>query len=180
VIATTIRVARPEDAAAIARLHVTVWPDAYRALAPAEAVRILDEDYRCGRWQAMLSAPGKDQRVLLAEQDGRLAGIGATGAPSEPSFGQRGEIKSLYVDPAYKRQGVGRRLMRNLVMHLSECSYPGAALGVVDGNEPAMAFYRSLGGRVAGRYIDPGPIWRSANLVFLWDDLTPLQGCARN
>ena len=52
--------------------------------------------------------------------------------------------------------------------------YVGEALGVVVGNKPAMAFYEALGGRVAGTYIDPGPLWRSDNLIFVWDEVSDL------
>jgi ribosomal protein S18 acetylase RimI-like enzyme len=170
----TIRPAAPEDAAAIARLHLAVWRDTYRELATPDAIRIMDEAFWRARWTATLSEPGHDQLVLLAEQNGRLVGIGAAGAPSLALFEGRGEIRSLYVDPAIKRQGVGRRLMRELALHLAALNYPGAALGVVVGNDPAIAFYQLLGGRMAGRYIDPGPIWRSENIALVWDDLSLL------
>jgi ribosomal protein S18 acetylase RimI-like enzyme len=169
-----IRPALPGDAAAIACLHLAVWRETYRELASAEAFRIMDEAFRRVRWTAVLSEPGRDQLVLLAEQNGRLVGIGAAGAPSLAIFEGRGEIRSLYVDPAVKRQGIGRRLMRELARHLAALNYPGAALGVVVGNDPAMAFYQLMGGRMAGRYTDPGPIWRSDNIVFAWDDLSLL------
>ncbi|MQB42785.1 GNAT family N-acetyltransferase [Rhizobium sp. ICMP 5592] len=170
----TIRPATPEDAAAIARLHLAVWRDTYRELATPDAIRIMDEAFRRARWTATLSEPSRDQLVLLAEQNGRLVGIGAAGAPSLALFEGRGEIRSLYVEPAIKRQGVGRRLMRELALHLAALNYPGAALGVVVGNDPAIAFYQLLGGQMAGRYIDPGPVWRSENIIFAWDDLSLL------
>ncbi|MEZ2219306.1 N-acetyltransferase family protein [Rhizobium sp. RCC_161_2] len=172
--AVTIRPALPEDAAAIANLHVAIWRETYRTLTTPEAFRTLDEAYRQVRWTATLSDPGRDQLVLLAEQNGRLVGIGAAGAPSLALFEGRGEIRSLYVDPAIKRQGVGRRLMRELALHLAALNYPGAALGVVVGNDPAIAFYQLLGGKMSERYTDPGPVWRSENIVFVWDDLSLL------
>lgn len=57
--------------------------------------------------------------------------------------------------------------------------YSGAALGVVAGNDGAVAFYQALGGRLAGRYLDPGPLWRSENLIFVWDELSELGGGGR-
>lgn len=169
-----IRAAGRGDAAAIARLHLAVWRQTYRDLASAEAFRIMDEPFREARWAKTLAEPGRDQLVLLAEQGERLVGIGAAGAPSLPLFEGRGEIRSLYVDPAIKRQGIGRRLMRELALHLAARGYPGAGLGVVVGNDPAIAFYQSLGGRLAGHYVDPGPIWRSDNIVILWDEFSSL------
>lgn len=126
------------------------------------------------RWADILATPRRDQRVFLAEQGARLVGIGAIAAASEPAFEGRGEIKSLYIDPSIKRQGLGRRLMRIMMEEFAAMGYSGAALGVVVGNEPAIAFYRALGGQLIGRYTDPGPIWRSDNLIFAWDDLSLL------
>jgi ribosomal protein S18 acetylase RimI-like enzyme len=169
-----IRSASPDDAAAIANLHVAVWRETYRMLATAEAFRTLDEAYRQARWAVALAEPGRHQLVLLAEQGNRLVGIGVVGAPSQAAFEGRGEIRYLYVDPGIKRQGLGRRLMRELAHHLAGLHYSGAALGVVVGNDPAIAFYRSLGGRMMESYTDPGPIWRSDNVIFVWDDLALL------
>jgi ribosomal protein S18 acetylase RimI-like enzyme len=169
-----IRPAVPDDVAEIARLHRAIWCDTYRDLAPADVYQALDEDYRRVRWADMLANPRRDQRVLLAMQEKRLVGIGAIAAPSEPAFEGRGEIKSLYVDLAIKRQGIGRRLMGEMAREFASMDYSAVGLGVVVGNEPAIAFYRALGGQLVGRYIDPGPLWRSDNLVFAWDDLSLL------
>ncbi len=169
-----IRPAAVTDAADIARLHRLVWCETYRDLAPTEVYHTLDEDFRRARWSDMIANPSLHQAILLAEQGDRLVGIGAVGAPTHSAFEGRGEIRSLYIDPSVKRQGLGRRLMRELVAELAAFGYSSAALGVVVGNEPAIAFYRSLGGRIVGQCTDPGPVWRSDNLVFVWDDLSLL------
>ena len=41
---------------------------------------------------------------------------------------------------------------------------------------PAMLFYERLGGRRAGGFTDPGPLWPSDNIVFVWDELSALIG----
>ncbi|MDE1996681.1 MAG: GNAT family N-acetyltransferase [Rhizobiaceae bacterium] len=170
----TLRPAAIEDVAAIVALHVSVWRATYRTLVSDAVFAALDEAYREARWKAALTNPGRDQLVLLAEQGERLVGIGAVGAPSHEAFGGRGEIRFLYVDATVKRQGIGRRLMRELARHLADLKYPGAALGVVAGNDPAIAFYSSLGGTVIGSYVNPGPIWPSEDIVMVWDDLSLL------
>jgi ribosomal protein S18 acetylase RimI-like enzyme len=86
----------------------------------------------------------------------------------------RAEIKFLYVDGACKRQGIGHRLLAALARDLRSFGYASAALGVVVGNGPAIAFYEAVGGRPIGRYTDPGPLWRSENIIYAWDDLERL------
>jgi ribosomal protein S18 acetylase RimI-like enzyme len=168
------RSASLDDAQAIADFHVKVWRHTYRDLAPAQAHAALDEHYRGRKWREKLASNERDQLVLVAQTGGRIVGIGAAGAPSEPIFGGRGEIKFLYVDPHFKRRGIGRTLLAQLATHLQALRYPGAALSVVKGNAAAIAFYEALNGRFAGEYVDAGPIWRSQNIVMVWDDFASL------
>ena len=50
-----LRQARPEDADAIAALHVKVWRETYRDLATPEAYAALTEDVRRERWRETLA-----------------------------------------------------------------------------------------------------------------------------
>lgn len=170
----SIRPATLDDAQPIADFHVKVWRHTYRDLAPKQAHDVLDEHYRGRKWREKLASGERDQMVLVAETDGRIVGIGAAGAPSEPIFGGRGEIKFLYVDPEFARRGIGRQLLARLAAHLDASRYPGAALSVVKGNMAAIAFYQAMKGRFAGEYVDAGPIWRSPNIVMVWDDFASL------
>jgi ribosomal protein S18 acetylase RimI-like enzyme len=170
----SIRSAKLADAQAIGDFHVKVWRHTYRDLAPAESYVVLDEAYRGKRWTKKLSSPEPGQLVLIAEIAGRIVGIGSAGLPSEPIFAGRGEIKFLYIDPDFQRRGVGRALLSRLATHLKAMQFQGAALSVVKGNDSALAFYTALHGRPMGKFIDPGPIWRSDNLVLVWDDLEVL------
>lgn len=169
-----LRAATLDDAPAIARLHLASWRRAYRDLAPREVFEAMDEALRLKRWTATLTQPLAQQAVVVAQRDGRLAGMGMATPPSQAGFGARGEIGSLYIDPSFQRLGLGRRLMSVLAGQISAWGYGGVALGVVVGNEPAIAFYEALGGRGAGSYVDPGPLWRSENLIFVWDEVSDL------
>ena len=99
----TLRAAGARNAREVAILHVAVWRQTYRDLALENAFVTLDESYRFEKWNEKLSVPEADQLVLVAEKENRLVGIGAAGAPSEETFGGRGEIKFLYIDPDFKR-----------------------------------------------------------------------------
>lgn len=170
-----IRCATPADAAEIAALHVAVWRATYRDLAPQEAMRALDVPFRTARWTEMLARG--ERTVLVAERDGRIVGIGTAGAATVPELQGHGEILYLYVDPTHVRAGIGRELMSNLALALQKAGFRSVALGVVEGNQPAIDFYLKLGGRLAGTYIDPGPLWRSRNQIIVWDALETLLAC---
>ncbi|MGK9230616.1 GNAT family N-acetyltransferase [Inquilinus limosus] len=167
-----LRPAVPADAPALAALHVAVWRDTYRDLAPPEAAAALDVPRRQARWQAILADPA--QIALVAEIDGALAGFGLAGPPGDPAFDDRAEVKYLYVGRGFARRGIGRRLLAALAAALATRGYAALGLGVVVGNDPAIAFYEAQGGRRIGAYTDPGPLWRSDNLLYGWDDLAAL------
>ncbi len=175
----TLRIAVCGDAAHIARLHDEVWRATYRDLATPAAWEALTEAVRRARWDEVLGEDHPRRTTLVAEQGGRIIGFGTACAPTEAVFGGRGEVRWLHVDPAAQGRGVGRRLMSALSRQLADWGYGGCALAVVVGNAPAMLFYERLGGRRAGGFTDPGPLWPSDNIVFVWDELSALIGDGR-
>ncbi|CAO3433568.1 N-acetyltransferase family protein [Azospirillum doebereinerae] len=164
-----LRSASLADAGDLARIHAEVWHETYRDLAPEAAIRLLDEDRRRAFWERLLQAPGPETALVVATWDGAVAGFALGGPATEAAFGGRAEVKYLYVDRAHARRGIGRRLLSALCAELWTRGAAGIGLGVVVGNDPAIAFYEAMGGRLHGRYVDPGPIWRSENLLYVWD-----------
>jgi ribosomal protein S18 acetylase RimI-like enzyme len=165
-----IRPARPSDLEAIVRLHVAVWRETYRELVAPEIAARLDEAERRPRWIAMLARPG----TLVAEIDGALVGFAQVARGDDAVFGGRAELKYLYVDRARARRGIGRRLLAAAAAEAVAQGESRLGVGVVVGNDPAIAFYEALGAHRAGRYRDPGPLWPSDNDVYVWDDLDRL------
>ena len=171
-----LRAATSTHSAVVAAFHHAVWQASFRELAPLDVQERLDHAHRLTKWTKALSQPRQDQLVLLAEQAGKVVGMGAASAPSSSALGDRGEIFAVYVDPLCQGKGFGTRLMSALAQHLRDCGYKGAALAVVAGNDAALSFYQSLGGVCIGTATDVGPIWRSKNIIMGWNDLTRLTG----
>ena len=44
-----------------------------------------------------------------------------------------------------------------------------AALAVVEQNEAARRFYAAMGGVEVDCFTDPGPLWRSSNVLVAWE-----------
>ncbi|WP_171015694.1 GNAT family N-acetyltransferase [Devosia sp. FKR38] len=172
----TLRPGGPADADAVAALHNRVWQVAFAELAPPEALAKLDLNSRQAKWRRVLAEPVPDQLVLLAEDKGVLVGMAATGASDDPAFGGRAEIHSVYVDLGQQGRGIGESLLRGLARHLRSVGRDAAALDVVEGNTGAARFYQRLGAREIARTIDPGPIWKSNNVIYAWDGLDGLIG----
>ena len=69
------------------------------------------------------------------------------------------DMMNLAVDPAYRKQGVGRALICNLINRLKANKVTCLTLEVRVSNEPAVSLYRSMGftevGRRPGYYHNP-------------------------
>ncbi|MEL7255102.1 MAG: GNAT family N-acetyltransferase [Pseudomonadota bacterium] len=161
----TIRRARADEAEALAHLHVSVWRETYRDYAPAEAIRLLDEARRLPYWIKAIA----EGAVFVADGGHDPLGVVSFGPSEHAAFGGRVEIKHLYVARTAQGMGLGRRLLKTV---LSEAAPDGVALAVVRQNEAARRFYAQLGGVERGAFIDPGPLWRSENIVVAWDSET--------
>lgn len=77
---------------------------------------------------------------LVCEQDGELVGTAMFGYE-----GHRGWVNYLAVSPAHRRHGIARTLMRQGEQLLREAGCPKLNLQVREGNQDALAFYKSLG-----------------------------------
>lgn len=172
--ALIVREAKTSDAAELARLHVAVWRETYRQLAPVEAFAALDETRRLAFWLDKFAHPAGRQVILLAELDGNLVGFTLASESANPQIGAMAEIKLLYIDRRFARQGIGRHLLAEVALCLKNSGFTGAALGVVEGNTPAIRFYSALGGQELGRYTDSGPLWLSPNIIYAWHDIEQL------
>jgi diamine N-acetyltransferase len=56
-----------------------------------------------------------------------------------------GEIESIYIEPPYRRSGVGDGLMQRALQWMDNNQAKKKILGVAEGNENVFAFYRRYG-----------------------------------
>ena len=80
------------------------------------------------------------EMFLVAEQDGRIVGSLMAGFD-----GHRGSANYLAVDPAYRNQGIARRLMVEAERLLTEAGCPKINIMVRRSNTAAAGFYDALG-----------------------------------
>ncbi len=114
-------------------------PEAYSTkLADAQAY-----DFSVWEGRAAMQHAGFDEASILAfAQDYAVGSV--TGIPMTPEARQ---LVAMWVDPAYRGMGVGRKLVEALVQWAWRGPATRLALWVVDSNEPAKALYRSMGFR---------------------------------
>ncbi|MFV0135154.1 GNAT family N-acetyltransferase [Streptomyces sp. HMX87] len=95
-----------------------------------------------------------DAEVLLARDDGRLAGVvitlGRHPDPADPDPW----IGLLMVDAGLRRQGYGRRIATLVEDRFRAASHGAVRLAVLDGNDDGLAFWTALGYEVLGHRPD--------------------------
>jgi diamine N-acetyltransferase len=93
---------------------------------------------------------GASPRVFcdLAEQDGVIAGFALWFYSFSTFRGRHGiYLEDLFVRPAMRGRGIGRALLAGLASRCLREDLARLEWSVLDWNEPALAFYRTLGAR---------------------------------
>ena len=142
-----LRAARPDDAEAVARLHVAAWQAAYLGLLPDSLLDGLDVDERIARRRAALSEPWSPEvRNWVIESGDVLEGWAATGPSRDEDLGEDAhELYAIYLQPCCVGRGLGRELMRHCLQDAADRGFSELVLWVLRGNARADAFYRAAG-----------------------------------
>src|SRR5580698_6635102 len=128
--------ARPEDAIAVARVHVRSWQAAYRNLLPGEYLDQLRPEDRAQKYDFANDDPLKPHTILAIE-DGVIHGFVTTAPSREPELTTYGELCALYVDPEQWGHGIGVSLVSAARAHLIQAGFQHAILWVLAGNARA-------------------------------------------
>ena len=146
----TVRAARPEDAIAIADVHIASWRGAYKGIIPDAVLdEILNRRDLERRWSRMLidaDPPGSE--ALLICVDDAVVGFARFGPARDKDSilrGGTGEIYGFYLHPDRWGRGLGRDLMRAVLDDLVERGYAVATLNVLEANDRARLFYERGG-----------------------------------
>ncbi len=150
-----VRLARPEDAAALARLAEDTFVEAFVAgfklgYPKKDLNAFLQSSYGLERVAAWIDDPAA--QVLLAELDGQLIGYAQAGDNALPYPAAKpgdGELKRIYVRKAAQGTGLGRTLLERSLDWL------GARpiyIGVWSGNHKAQRLYGHYGFTQVGQY----------------------------
>lgn len=153
-----IRRATPDDAVALARVHIDSWRSAYRGLVPDSHLDSLDYERHAQRFRESLGRNAEES--YLAEQDGEVLGFLTLGGCRGTDVDQKatGEIWGIYLAPGHWRKGIGSMLCRYGERILTLRGYLAATLWVFAGNDQARRFYEAMGFTADGasRTFNPG------------------------
>jgi len=133
-----IRPARPEEATAVALVHIETWRVAYAHVFPSEELeRMSDERVERRAEMHRRSLP------IVAEVDGEIVGFVSVGPANDDDAD--GELYAIYVLPTHWGTGVGRALIQAGEDRLRELGHREAVLWVLEDNPRARRFYERAG-----------------------------------
>ena len=147
--AVSVRPATPADLRAIGRLgallvrmHHDFDPQRFIAARPRS------EEMYASFLGSQLEE--KDVLVLVAERDGEVLGYTYAGIEGFDYMALRGPAGALYdivVDPAHRRNGVGRMLLEATMAALQARGAPRVVLSTAERNESAQRLFEQAGFR---------------------------------
>jgi GNAT superfamily N-acetyltransferase len=136
-----LRPAEPEDATAVARVHIRSWQAAYRSILPADYLDNLRPEDRARQYDFVTRDPLKPQ-TILASEEGVILGFAATMPSRDAELKDHGELCALYVDPDHWGRGIGVALISAARANLFELGFRKAFLWILAGNIRAHRFYQ--------------------------------------
>ena len=147
-----IRIATPEDAPAVARIHVASWQAAYRGLMPQDYLDTLSVEARETMWQRAFADPGIATNLVALNPLGHVQGFCVFGPARDADLAIHpiGELVAIYVHPAHGSQGTGTALLAQVLGHAHQTGWEQLALWVLHDNLPARRFYEREGFRSDG------------------------------
>jgi ribosomal protein S18 acetylase RimI-like enzyme len=143
-----VRRAKPADANAIASVHDEAWRTAYQGIIPGPELDKLIN--RRGRdwWE---SAVRKGSRIALLVFGDHVAGYANYGRNRARSLYYDGELYELYLRPEFQGLGFGRKLFSAARRDLIQSGLHSLVVWALSDNEPAVSFYRNMGGKAVAR-----------------------------
>lgn len=172
--APAIRQITTEDTHALASVHACSWRSAYRGMLQDD---FLDGDLvqnRLSLWARRLNPMPKGHFGYIAHAANEPIGFAFAFGAHDADWGT--QIDNLHVVPPWRGRGIGKRLLRELVMR-AHTAYPNAGmyLWVYEHNANARRFYEALGGEpVERKVIEPPGGGQVAEWRYVWRNATSL------
>lgn len=170
-----VRAAAPEDAAAIARIHVESWQSTYAGILPDEVLLNLDTAEHEARWWRHVLGPfRRNHFVYVAEAvEGGVVGFASAGPSRNTRLPYKAEVYTIYLRDDYHGQGIGRQLFASTVARAQEARGPSVIVWCLS-NNPSRFFYERMGGALVARR--PGKVGAAVveEVGYAWDDASDL------
>ena len=133
----SVRQAAPEDAEALARLHLECWRETYAHLLSPGFMARQGAEGRLAMWRQLLAGPYAGRHYVVVD-GGTLVGF-AGSFPPEDGVREQAELWGIYLRASHHGRGLGQALLD------ASIGNEAAALWVAEDNPRAQAFYQRNG-----------------------------------
>jgi len=140
-----VRDATPDDARAVARVHVESWQRTYHGLLDPAYLDSLTVEGLTGQWEEVITG-GTGDHLLVVEAGGGIQAFAHAGPSHDGDAGAgTAELYKLYAHPDWWSRGVGRAAHDAALERLSDVGYRSARVWVLGTNARARAYYERRG-----------------------------------
>lgn len=144
-----IRPAEPADAPALGAIHAAAMTEQLTAALsdlPGEVAAMLDPAGFTASWEQSIAAPPTPRhRVIVAEQDGQVAGFLALAPGTAPLETSDGEVLALEVGADFRRAGHASRLLAAAVNALRQDGATSIVTWATNGDEGRIRLLTEAG-----------------------------------
>ena len=138
-----------EDATRVRRIRASDVEDVHRMIGELAAYERSEHEVKASPEdlaRALLADDAKLFGHVAEASDGSLAGFALWYVTYSTWEGRHGiYLEDLFVRPQHRGTGLGKQLLAGLATEAVARGYPRVEWWVLDWNEPALEFYRSLG-----------------------------------
>lgn len=136
-----IRKATPFDAYDIAKVQVDTWKTTYKNIVPDDFLEKMTYESREKQWEQVMAT----HPVFVAETEtGEIIGF-ANGGPERagdyPDY--TGELYAIYILEAYQKRGLGKLLLKSVILELIQKNITSMIVRVLEANQSCL-FYEAL------------------------------------
>lgn len=144
-----IRKAKIEDSNNIAKLIIRGWQTAYKELINQEFLDSMKEDEMSKGWKKSIFSQNESNNIYVYEKENKILGVIRFGKVADQNdISHNAEIHVLYVEPEFKRNGIGSKLFDYAKNYFIEHDMKELIIWCLKGNEPSIEFYKKMGGKI--------------------------------
>lgn len=168
------RRAREGDAKRIADIYVETWRTTYAGSVPDRVLIQMSVERQTVYWTRAINH-GSEIICVAEDLNAGIVAVCSAGSNRIRGGTYTGEVYTLYVQPDFQNQGIGRRLLTHVFGELHAQGMDSALIWVLASN-PSRFFYEVMGGkRVSER---EEAMWgtKLREIAYGWPNLDPDAG----
>jgi ribosomal protein S18 acetylase RimI-like enzyme len=142
-----IRAMQPQEISTAARIYIETVKATHTGIVSEQFLQTVSYESTFQRLESIFNQKEHRPFGYVCDDHRTVVGFVVGDVATNPPEGYQGELKMIYVLPAYHRTGIGRNLLRAAALHFERERVASMFLGVFTNNFPARRFYEAVGGR---------------------------------